>query len=280
MNATASTIHTISAIIAAVASGPAHEPPSAGRCTVWVVTLTDDPSSGAVHWNTSGSTSVPVVDTSSPGRATRNVTDIDSAGVVALAANSSPNGSPPTAATRSASANDSNPFGSVSAPSIAFDVWSSTVVRAAAIARERRADAVEHVGELLRRRHGVRQRDLDAAGVGRRRAVDRPSGRDRVVEAQILDEPGDLADQLGVGDGVHRHGAGAVGGDDHVDLDVEPARRERERADHDEEHTAGHDTPLSQEVTRRDVHPRRRRVATGTIPALGGVGNRDRLSTR
>src|SRR4029453_9419426 len=109
MNATLSTIHTIRAIIAAVASGPAHEPPSAGRCTVWVVTLTDAPSGGAVHWNTSGSTSVPVVATSSPGSDTRNVTDIDSAGVVALAANSSLNGRPPGAAPQAAPANDTNP---------------------------------------------------------------------------------------------------------------------------------------------------------------------------
>src|SRR5688500_7026135 len=116
MKPTASTIQTINAIRAAVATGPAHDPPSAGRWTVRVVTLTDDPSSGADHWNTSGSTSTPVVDTSSPGSLTRNVTDIEAAGVAALAVNSSPNGRPPTAATRSASANDSKPFGSVSTP--------------------------------------------------------------------------------------------------------------------------------------------------------------------
>ena len=70
-----------------------------------------------------------------------------------------------------------------------------------------------------------------SSGVG---PVDLPAVGDRVVEAEVVDEIGHLADELGVGDGRDRHGPGAVGLHRHVDRDVEMTRGQREGAERDE----------------------------------------------
>ena len=124
-----------------------------------------------------------------------------SAGVAPDAASSSAYGVPPTAASRSASANASNPPVSVSWPvSVVVVVVAVGGDRAVQRMRRTAGRGWQQVRGLGGRRHRVAEHDAQPAVVGRRRPVDGPAGGDGVVEAQVGGQSGRLLHDLGVGD--------------------------------------------------------------------------------
>ncbi len=77
----------------------------------------------------------------------------------------------------------------------------------------------------------MREHERHPAVLARGRTSHLPTVGDGVVETEIIDEVGHLADELGIGDRFDGDGAGAVRLHRHVDRDVEVTRGQHDRAE-------------------------------------------------